>query len=50
MLRTRRGIWSARRPTIKLGESSFPKAQLASLEPNGFGNILTVGVPWLEIT
>src|SRR5262245_3086698 len=28
-------------PTIKLGEPNFPKAQLASLEPNGVGNILT---------
>jgi hypothetical protein len=28
-------------PTIKLGEPNFPKAQLASFEPNGVGNILT---------
>src|SRR5438445_12349777 len=28
-------------PTIKLGEPSFPKAQFASLEPNGVGNIRT---------
>src|SRR5207245_9223669 len=34
-------LTGVRIPTIKLGEPNFPKAQLASLEPNGVGNIRT---------